>query len=93
MVEASPLGNAEKSQVSSKKADLQVTARAEILPVIDAKKLKEQLRGKSVEEVSKVLGSIKEASAYEFEIKPVIPFFNKVPNDLNRIIVDIVRQE
>lgn len=93
VIEASPLGNTENSQVSSKKADLQVTAKAEILPLIDAEKLKEQLRGKSVEEVSKILGGIKEASAYEFEIKPVIPLFNKVPNDLDRIIVDIVRQE
>jgi len=75
--------------VSSTEADIQVTVKTYVMPNVTEAGLKKDLAGKSAEDAQKVLGSIPNVDSYEFKVTPGIPFFQKVPKDLNRIIVTI----
>ena len=83
------LGNSTNSILSSKEADLQVTLKTHVIPDIDENTLKETLKGKSSSEAQKILGSVKNVKTYEFSLVPSIPFFQKVPNNLNKISIEI----
>jgi hypothetical protein len=83
------LGNSSQSVVSSTEADIQVTVKTYVMPNVTEAGLKKDLAGKSAEDAQKVLGSIPNVDSYEFKVTPGIPFFQKVPKDLNRIIVTI----
>ncbi|GIW69280.1 MAG: hypothetical protein KatS3mg101_0027 [Patescibacteria group bacterium] len=84
-----PLGNSNTSVLSSSEADLQVTLKTFTVTRIDKDELKKSLAGKSVAEAEKVLGGIRNITTYSIGIKPAIPFFKKVPKDLNRINIEI----
>jgi len=68
---------------------MQITLKTFTVTAVDKEELKKTLAGKSVAEAEKVLGSIGSLSTYSIEIKPVIPLFNKVPKDLNRINLEV----
>ena len=88
-VSAIPLGNSSASILNSAEADMQITLKTFTVTAVDKEELKKTLAGKSVAEAEKVLGSIGSLSTYSIEIKPVIPLFNKVPKDLNRINLEV----
>ena len=91
-VKVEVLGNSTNSVLTSKEADLQVTLKTLVIPDIKEEDVKNSLKGKSPEEATKILGNLKNVSSLEFNLKPVVPFFQKVPNDLSRITVTIVKQ-
>lgn len=91
-VKVEVLGNSTSSILNSKEADLQVTLKTLVIPDIKEEDIKNSLKGKSPEEATKILGAIKNVNSLEFNLKPVLPFFQKVPNDLKRITVTIVKQ-
>lgn len=86
------LGNASSSVLNSKEADIQVTLKASIVPDIDVDQIKNDLRGKSVGDAQKILGSIKNIKTYDFKIEPSLPLLKRVPNDLTRIKVTILNE-
>ncbi len=88
-VSAIPLGNSTASVLNSSEADMQITLKTFTVTAVDKEELKKSLAGKSVSDAEKVLGSIGSLSTYSIEIKPVIPLFNKVPKDLNRINLEV----
>ncbi len=86
------LGNSDDSVLSNTQADVQVTVKTFVLPVIDKEALSQSLAGKSVADAEKVLGSLGSIDTYELKISPGIPFLQKVPNDLDRVFVEVVRK-
>jgi len=92
-ISASSLGNSDETTVTSTKADLQVTAKTTVVPSIDIEDLKGKLAGKGITEVSRILGGIRTLSTYEFRLEPNLPFSQKVPEDLDRILVEIVEEK
>ena len=83
------LGNSTSSILSSAEADLQVTLKAQVVPDIKEKALKEELQGKGSKEVERILGSVKNVKSYEFQLSPIIPLFRKVPKNTQRINIDL----
>jgi hypothetical protein len=87
------LGNATNSVLNSTEADIQVTIKSFIVPNISEDDIKKQLAGKSTAEAQKILGSVRNIETYEFNLaKGFIPVFNKVPNDTEKITVEIVKK-
>ena len=86
------LGESTNSVLSSKEADIQVTLKAFVVPIIDEGDLVQKIKGKSPQEAQKVLGSIKNVKTYELNIAPSIPLFQKVPDDENRIKIEVERE-
>jgi hypothetical protein len=85
------LGNSTNSIVSATQADIQVTLKTFVVPIIDKEDLINRIKNKNPEDAHKVLGSIKNVKKYELSIAPSIPLFKKVPNDSNRIEIIIER--
>ncbi|MBD3366038.1 hypothetical protein GF360_01705 [candidate division WWE3 bacterium] len=83
------LGETEDTVLSATTADLQVTVKTSVVPDIDVSALKEELQGKSLDEVQRHLGSMRSVSTYEFSLSPPVPFKTNVPSDTNRILVEI----
>lgn len=87
------LGASTNSTLSSTEADLQVTLKTFIVPDISEDSIKDELKGKTVEEAQKVLGSVKNIKTFEFKMsKSWLPLFNKVPTNPEQIKVIIERQ-
>ncbi len=87
------LGNSTNSVLNSTEADIQVTIKSFVVPNISEEEIKKQIAGKSSAEAQKILGSVRNIDTYEFNLaKGVIPIFNSVPKDLNRIKVEIVKK-
>jgi len=85
------LGKSTNSVLSSTVADIQVTLKTFVVPDIKEEDVKKQLIGKNPTEAEKILGSIKNINTYEFKLSPTIPFFRRVPNDMNRIHLTITK--
>ncbi len=85
VVSVVPLGNSSSSILSAAEADLQVTLKTSVIPVINKEEIKKDIAGKSSGEAEKILGSVKNVKNYELNISPAIPFFRRVPKDVNRI--------
>ena len=85
------LGNSASSVLTSTEADIQVTLKTLVVPDIQEETIKKELIGKTPAEAEKILGSIKNVNSYEFQLSPAVPFFRKIPNDLNRITLTIER--
>jgi hypothetical protein len=83
------LGNSTNSVLSSTEADLQVTLKTSVVPIIDKVKIVESMAGKTKSEAQKILGSVKDVKNYEFKVVPNVPLFNKVPKDTGRIELTI----
>lgn len=92
-VKVEVLGESTNSTLNSNEADIQVTLRSIVIPDIKEEEVKESLRGKTNEEAKNVIESLKNVEYYEFSISPVVPFFSKVPNDVGRIEVTIVKED
>ncbi len=88
-IEAEVLGNSDTSILNSEEADLQVTLKTFVIPEIKEDQVKKDLAGKSPAEAEKVLGGIRNIKTYSLDINPSIPFMKKVPNNLERISVEI----
>ena len=87
------LGNTDNSVLSSIEADIQVTLKTFVVPDISEDNIKKQLAGKSTDEAKKILGSIQNIKTYEFKlIRGLLPFFNTVPEKLDKIKVEIVKE-
>lgn len=84
-----PLGTSSSSTLTAEEADLQVTLKTYIVTKINKEELIKALAGKSYSEAEKVLGGIRNINTYSLKIEPSIPFFKKVPKNINRIRVEI----
>lgn len=83
------LGNATNTVLNSSTADLQVTLKTEIIPVIDEEEIKNKVRGKSVQEAQEELNNVRNITSFVFNLKPRIPFFSNVPNNNEKISIEI----
>ena len=83
------LGNSTSSTLSTSEADLQVTLKTSVVPVVDKDQIKKSLSGKPYKEALKLLGGITNVSNYELSISPGLPFFKNVPKDPAKIELTI----
>jgi len=83
------LGATEDTVLSNSAADLQVTVKTYVIPEIDIDSLKESLKGLSVKEVQRELGGMSNITTYEFSLSPIVPLKKKVPNDVEKIFIEI----
>jgi hypothetical protein len=86
------LGNSDGTILSSTEADLQVTVKTFVVPLIDEDSLREDLVGKSPSEAERVLGGIGNVESYSLRISPNIPFLRRVPSDTSRIDIVIDKE-
>ena len=86
------LGNTTNTILNSSEADLQVTLKSYVLPQINEEELKSQLVGTNQEEASRILSGVRNVQNYELNITPFLPFFNKVPTNLDQILIEVQRQ-
>lgn len=84
------LGNTTDSILTSTEADIQVTLKTDIIPNINQDEIKNNLKGKSLKEAQELIGGLRDVQEYSFKLDPMVPFFQKVPNDPNRIKIEIV---
>jgi hypothetical protein len=90
-VEFSILGNSDKTVLNSQEADSQLTVRSYKIPVFDASKIKNDLVGKSFDEVEAYLSKLDNVINYNIELNYSIPFVKSLPKDTSRINVTISR--
>lgn len=83
------LGNSDSTVLNSTMVDLQVTAKTSVVPIIEKDKLKESLRGLTLPEAEKILGSITGAKTYGINISPGIPLLRRIPKDTGKIFVEV----
>jgi hypothetical protein len=86
------LGNSTNSVLSKDQADLQVTVKINIVPKIDVEELKNKIKGVSLEEAQKVLGSIASIKTYELNIFPNLPFLRYIPKNDQNITVLVEKE-
>lgn len=89
VVKVEVLGNSTNSVLSATEADLQVTLKTLVVPIVDKDNIKKSIAGKSSSEAEKILGSVKDVKDYELTISPAVPFFKRVPKDISRIEVTV----
>ncbi len=85
------LGESDNSVLNSEEADLQITLKTFVVPNINPEDLKDQLAGESLKEAQKILGGIRNIKTYGLKLDGSIalPFFQKVPSDTEKIILEI----
>ncbi len=85
------LGESDNSVLNSEEADLQITLKTFVVPDINPEDLKSQLAGQSLKEAQKILGGIRNIKTYGLKLDGSIalPFFQKVPSDTEKIILEI----
>lgn len=86
------LGNTETTVLSSTEADLQVTLKTFVVTEISEEIIKQDIMGLSVGDAQKYLGSIRNVKTYELNLNPRIPFFDFIPKDGERIIINLERE-
>ncbi len=86
------LGNTDNSILSPVQADLQVTLKSFVVPVIDVDKIKTSLAGKSIRDAEVVLGKLSSVRTYSIKIVPNLILFGKVPSNKNNISIQVVRE-
>lgn len=91
-VEFNILGNTDKTVLNSREADAQLTVRSYKIPVFDEKKIKNDLAGKSLDEVQSYLTKLDNVINYDIELNYNIPFVKNLPKDVSKINVTITRQ-
>jgi len=84
------LGATEDTVLSYSAADLQVTVKTSVIPEINISSLKESLKGMSVGELQRELGGMSNITTYEFNLSPVVPLKKKVPNDVEKILIEVL---
>jgi len=88
-VKVEVLGNSTSSILSKDQADLQVTVKIFIVPKVDTEKVRNEIKGTSLEAAQKVLGSIKGIKTYEINMFPKLSFITKLPKNINNITVEV----
>lgn len=91
-IEFNILGNTDKTVLNSKEADTQLTVRSYKIPVFDEKKIKNDLSGKSLDEVQVYLAKLDNVINYDIELNYNIPFVKNLPKDVSKLNVTITRQ-
>lgn len=86
------LGNTDSTVLTNTEADLQVTLKTFVVPDISEDAVKEELIGKSLNEAQKILGSVRNIKTYELNMERNIPFFDKIPDDKDRIKITVERE-
>ncbi len=86
------LGNTDTTVLSPVQADLQVTLKSFVVPVIGIDELKALLAGKSVGDAEIVLGKLSSVKTYSIKIVPNLILFGKVPINKNNISIQVVRE-
>ncbi|HOM77868.1 MAG TPA: hypothetical protein PLT50_01535 [bacterium] len=89
-IRATSLGNSDSTAVTSTSADIQVTAKTTVRPIINLEKLKEDLSGKSLPDATRILGQLPSVETYELNLVPNLPFLQKVPQNFDNIIIELV---
>ena len=86
------LGNTDTTVLSQVQADLQVTLKSFVVPVMDVDKIKTSLAGKSISAAEVILGKLSSVKTYNIKIVPNLIFFSKVPSNKNNINIQVVRE-
>ncbi len=86
------LGNTEKTALSLAKADLQVTLKSFIVPIINADEIKSQLVGISIPEAERVLSNVRNVENYQIVLNPSIPLLNFLPRNVDNLNVSVTRK-
>jgi hypothetical protein len=86
------LGNTETTILSPSEADLQITLKTFVVTDISEDGVRNDLRGKSLGDAQKYLGSIRNVKTYELELDPRIPLFDNIPEEDSRIIITLERE-
>lgn len=91
-INAESLGNSDTTVASTTEADLQVTIKAFVIPIVEQEELRKQLIGISIPEAQRIVGGIKNIQNYELSVSPNIPFLQKMPRNIENINVTIQRK-
>jgi len=77
-------------EVDGEKVTFNLTSQAGVLESIDLDNIKENVRGKKIDEAKEYLDDLEKVSDYKLKYKPsYIPYFiQKIPNDLEKITVE-----
>jgi hypothetical protein len=86
------LGDSTDSILSATEADVQVTLKTSIVPKHNIEEIRNSIMGKSPTEAQAILGSLSNIKTYEITLAPNVPFFGNVPNEKDRVIVEIVKE-
>lgn len=84
-------GNTDKSVLNANEADIQVTLKAYVVPDINEDTLKQDLKGKSLQDAQKILGSLRNVQSYELKVEKSLPFLQRVPSNVEKINLQIDR--
>lgn len=88
-IEINVLGNTDKTVLTSKEADAQLTVRSYKIPVLDENKIKKDISGKSLSDVSKYFDNLN--ITYNIEVNPLFQLLNTFPKDVSKIEITITR--
>uniref|UniRef100_A0A7C4XSV9 Baseplate protein J-like domain-containing protein n=1 Tax=candidate division WWE3 bacterium TaxID=2053526 RepID=A0A7C4XSV9_UNCKA len=88
-IKAEVLGNTDKTILNTNKADLQVTIKANIIPIIDSERIKTSLLGTKVSEAERLLNEVKNVKNYGINIDPNIPFFRRIPKNPENVSLNV----
>ena len=85
------LGESDSSVLSLEEADLQITLKTYVIPDINPENLKQELAGKSLADAKQVLGGVRNIVSYDLRLDKSIPipFFQKIPSDINSITLEV----
>lgn len=86
-IKAEVLGNTDKTVLSSTKADLQVTVKAFIVPILDSEAIKKSLIGVSFSDAEKKLNEIKNIKTYGISLNPQI--IKQIPKNAANVTVNV----
>ena len=87
------LGQTTNTVLNSKEADVQITLSSIVIPNIKEEDIKNGLQGKTHTEAKQFIEDLKNIDHYEFSISPTVPFFTRVPKDLERINVVLEKED
>jgi hypothetical protein len=88
-VKVDVLGKTEKTVLSPTEADLQVTFKFYIVPVIDKQKTFDRIKGMNSQAAFDELNKIADVDGVEISILPNIPFFNKIPANISNVDIKV----
>ena len=71
---------------------MQVTLKTHVIPNINETKLKQALLGKNTSDAQRILGGLRNIKTYQLNISPAVPFIQSVPDDLKRVVIEIVME-
>ncbi|MBI2414339.1 hypothetical protein HYV31_00635 [candidate division WWE3 bacterium] len=88
-IKAEVLGNTDKTVLTTSKADLQVTVKAFIVPVLNADNIKNSLLGVSFTEAERLLNEIKNIKTYGINMTPKVSLLKRIPKNIANVNLNI----